>query len=71
VPEFGPHLVGVGVLKVVEYGQGPPPGILGLVLVPGGVVSVAEVAEDRGLVEAVTEVQEHAKGVVIAVVGFG
>ena len=51
--ELGANLTGVGVVQVVEDGQRLPPGIPGLPRVAGGVVGVAEVGEDLGLVGAV------------------
>ncbi len=69
MPEFRPHLVGVGVPEVVEDFQCLPPGIQGLVRRAESVVGVTEVGEGIGLVVAVAELAEDAESAVIAVRG--
>lgn len=69
--ELGANRVGVGMVKVVEDGQGPLPSVAGGVGVAGGVVSVAEVGEGIGLVVAVAMVPVQGQGVLIAGDGFG
>jgi hypothetical protein len=48
-------LFGVGVVEVVEDGQRLLPGVAGGLRVSGGVVGVAEVGQDGGLVVAAAE----------------
>jgi hypothetical protein len=60
--EFAADLVGVGVVDVVEDGQGLLPGLAGGVVVAGAVVGVAEVAEDGGFAVAVAEVAVQGEG---------
>jgi hypothetical protein len=64
--EFGTDLVGVGVVEVVEDGQGLLPGLVVGVGVAAGVVGVAEVDEGGGFVVPVAEVAEQADGVLVA-----
>ena len=63
--KFRPDVVGVGVFEVGEDGQGLLPRMAGGGGVAGGVVGVAEAAEDFGFVVAVAEVSEHLDGVLV------
>jgi hypothetical protein len=64
--EFGTDLVGIGVVEVVEDGEGLLPDVVGGVVVADGVVGVAEVCEGVGFVVAVTKVADQGEGVVVA-----
>jgi hypothetical protein len=48
--DFGPNLIGIGVVKLVEDGQSVLPRHAGGVGVVGGVVGVAEVSAGGGFV---------------------
>src|SRR5215813_3935414 len=69
--EFGADLLGVGVVELVEDGQGLLPGVAGGLGVAGGVVGVAEVGEEFGFVVAVAEAPDQVKGVLVADEGLG
>ena len=69
--EFGADVVGVGVAKVVEDGQGLLPGAAGCGGVVGRVVGVAEAGEGGGFAVAVVEVAEQGEGVLVAGEGLG
>src|SRR5215470_15760424 len=69
--EFGAELVGVGVVEVVEDGEGLVPGVVGGVVVAGGAVGVADADEGGGFVVAVAEVAAQGECVVVAGEGLG
>jgi hypothetical protein len=58
-------VAGVGVVQVLQDGQGLPPGIMRLWLLAGGEVAVAEMGEYLGFVEAVAKFPEDAQGVLV------
>src|SRR5262249_61204831 len=60
--EFGADLVGVGVVEVVEDGEGLLPGVVGGVVVAGGVVGVAEVGVGVGFVGTGADVSVQGAG---------
>jgi hypothetical protein len=55
IVDLRPDPFGVGVVELGEDVEGLPPGIAGGIEVTAGVVSVAEVGEGGGFVEAVAE----------------
>jgi hypothetical protein len=61
-----PDLVGIGILQVVEGGQGLPPGVAGGRLVTGRVPGVAEVRENLRLRVAVAYLAEQGNRPLVA-----
>ena len=66
LPQLAANLAGVGVAQVVEDGQGLLPGLAGGVVLPGGVLGVAEVGESAGLADPVAEFGQQFNGVTVA-----
>ena len=64
-------MFGVGMVEVVEDGQGLLPGLAGGPGVAAGVVGVAEVGEGVSFVVAVAEVPDQSEGVLVAGDGLG
>ena len=64
--EFGADLGGVGVLEIVEDGQGLLPGLPGLQQLASGTANIAEVGEGIGFSPAVADGLEDAQGALIA-----
>ena len=60
--QSGAYFVGVGVVEVVEDGQGLVPGFAGGGVVSSGVMGVGEAAEGFGLLVAVAEFVEAGPG---------
>src|SRR5439155_10510145 len=71
VVEFGADGVGVGVVELVEDGQGLLPRSTGGGGVAGSMVGVTEVGESVGFLVAVAEVPKQVEGVLIAGEGMG
>jgi hypothetical protein len=71
VLEFGAEGVGVGVVQVVEDGQGLLPCLTGCFGRAGRVVGVAEVGEGHGFPIPAAEVAVQVDGVVVAGNGLG
>src|SRR5262249_14538994 len=69
--ELDAELLGVGVVEVVEDGEGQLPGVAGSVVVACGVVGVADVGEGAGFFVPVAEVTVQGEGVVVAGDGVG
>src|SRR3954451_14651790 len=67
--ELGPQPRGTRLVEIVDYRQGPLPGVSGGIAVTGVTVRVPKVGQDRGLAMAVAEIPCQVEAAVI--VGHG